>query len=123
MSDKQKRLEYNRRAAEMNGRYQMQRYPGMIQGVEIPAMGTQGGIGIISVVDAVNDSMSPEQRYCPTPGSLLVGDKIVQTPGELRGLGSIMAPNARNQVSAKRDMTIVPKSGKTRRYNLKELLG
>lgn len=122
MSDQQKRLDYNRRAAELNGQYQMRRYPGMIQGVEMPAMGSQGGIGIISVVDAVNDSMSPDQRYCPKPGSLLVGDKVVQTPGELRGLTSIMDPRAKNNQPSRETLKVVPKP-RNRRYNLKELLG
>lgn len=121
MSDKERRLEYNKRAAEVNAKYQMSRYPGMIQGVEIPAMGEHGGIGIISVTDTVNDSMAPEQRYNPRPGSLLIDGKEVQTPGQQRGLTSIMAPNARNTQKTPDKMAIVPKP-RSRSYDLRSLL-
>ena len=119
MSEKEKRLAYNKRAAELNAQYQMWRYPGMIQGVEIPAMGSQGGIGLISVVDAVNEGLKPEHRYNPAPGKLLVDGKEVKTPGEQRGMTtSIMPPNMRNTV-----MHNNPTPAKTdRQYNLRSFL-
>ena len=121
MSEKEQRLAYNQRAAELNAKYQMRRYPGMIQSVEIPPMGNQGGIGLIAVTDAIYNSkeLTDDQRYCPSPGMRLVDGREAKTPGQLRGDKSIMAPPGQQKTLKP---TPAAPLNEGRRYNLRSFL-